>query len=172
MIRRQMLMIVTKRLVLLAAISLILTALVFAPAMLMDKRLMLSWLCLECGIIGGFVSIQQRLHLVDDEELAILSSAWPSLLLVPIYGGIFALLLYLLFLSGIVDGHLFPNFYIPPFDAEPTSKNIKDFLSLTYPETGEDLAKLIVWSFIAGFSERFVPQIALQIADKGGQNKE
>ena len=39
------------------------------------------------------------------------------------------------------------------------SLEIAAFFSQTYPATGPDLTKLLFWSFLAGFSERFVPQI-------------
>ncbi len=34
-----------------------------------------------------------------------------------------------------------------------------------FPETGKDVAKLLFWSFVAGFSERFVPQIIQRAAE-------
>ncbi|MCZ6647123.1 MAG: hypothetical protein O7B79_12890, partial [SAR324 cluster bacterium] len=74
--------------------------------------------------------------------------------LIPIYAGIFALVLYVLFLSGILQGSLFPHFSIPPFGESPTPAEIINFLRSTYPSTGEDLAKLLFWTFVAGFSER------------------
>jgi hypothetical protein len=36
---------------------------------------------------------------------------------------------------------------------------MKNLFISTYPTTGVDVAKLIFWSFVAGFSERLVPQI-------------
>jgi hypothetical protein len=39
-------------------------------------------------------------------------------------------------------------------------------LQKTYPLTGPDLAKLIFWSFVAGFAERFVPQIISNFTSK------
>jgi len=121
---------------------------------------MVSWACFGCGLLGGFVSIQQRIKRFGDEELELLSRSWFQVLLIPIYGGIFALVLYLGFLSNIVQGPLFPSFAGPSFSQPiPTSKDIAAFFGQTYPATGADLAKLLFWSFVAGFSERFVPQI-------------
>ena len=37
--------------------------------------------------------------------------------------------------------------------------DFNNFLKLTFPKSGPNVAKLIFWSFVAGFSERFVPQI-------------
>jgi len=125
---------------------------------------MVSWLTFECGLIGGFVSIQQRLQQIDDEELSLLRESWATILIIPIFGGIFAQILYMLFLSGLVQGHLFPSFFIPPFSDTPTVEDVHAFLTQTYPKTGADFAKLIFWSFTAGFSERLVPQIVSKMS--------
>jgi hypothetical protein len=39
------------------------------------------------------------------------------------------------------------------------SEDMKKMLTSTYPVAGVDFAKLIFWSFLAGFFERLVPQI-------------
>ena len=121
---------------------------------------MVSWVCFGCGLVGGFVSIQQRIKNFGDEELELLSLSWYQVLLIPVYGGIFSLVLYLCFLSGIVEGPLFPSFAGPAFSPPvPTVQDLAAFFSQTYPATGKDLTKLLFWSFVAGFSERLVPQI-------------
>jgi len=157
--RTNKILIITKRLIIMAGLSLVIASGILGLTFYYQSRLMLTWLCFECGIIGGFVSIQQRLKTIDNEELIVLSGSWSTILIIPIYGGIFALVLYVLFLSGLVAGDLFPKFWIPTFGETPTTQNIVDLLSKTYPSKGQDLAKLIFWSFVSGFSERFVPQI-------------
>ena len=42
------------------------------------------------------------------QELTLLTRSWFPILLVPVFGGVFSLVLYCLFLSGIVSGSLFP----------------------------------------------------------------
>ena len=171
-LRTKRLLIISKRLLIFAALSLALTALVFAITLYANERLMISWLVFECGIIGGFVSIQQRLKQIGTEELELLAESWATILVIPIYGGIFSLLLYTLFLSGIIDGHMFPDFAIASFAKTPTTEDIVGFLNQTYPAQGSDLAKLIFWSFVAGFSERFVPQIIHKVSSSANQNGE
>jgi hypothetical protein len=157
----------TRRLIILAAVSLAIIGIIFGINLFLSQKFMVSWLCLMCGILGGFVSIQQRLPKVSGEELSLLSGSWFQVLLIPIYGGIFSLVLYVIFLSGIISGHFFPAFSIPPIpETGVDSAYIKNFITNTYPASGTDLAKLIVWCFIAGFSERFVPQIITNVADK------
>lgn len=170
--RAKMLLIISKRLLIFAGLSVVATTIVFAISYFPEsnQRLMISWLVFECGIIGGFVSIQQRLKDIELEELKLLSESWATILVIPLYGGIFALVLYVLFLSGLIEGHLFPHFYIPDFGDKPSTDNIKAFLTETYPSQGSDLAKLIFWSFVAGFSERFVPQVIHRVVNTGDKS--
>jgi hypothetical protein len=120
------------------------------------------------GLLGGFVSIQQRLPSNSLAELKILSGSWVSITLMPINGGVFALVLLLIFTGHIIQGQLFPVF--------PDTIEIKDassfyvWIKSAYPATGVDVAKLLFWSFVAGFSERFVPQIIKRTADEIDQD--
>lgn len=42
----------------------------------------------------------------------------------------------------------------------------------TYPSSGPDLAKLLFWSFVAGFSERFVPQLISNVTTRASATSE
>jgi hypothetical protein len=117
------------------------------------------------GLIGGFVSIQQRLPRLGPSELQGLSKSWISILVMPINGGIFALVLMLMFLSGIVEGTLFPKYFHPPISHKDDFINsFRSWLIAAFPDTGPDVGKLLFWSFVAGFCERFVPQIIRKTA--------
>jgi hypothetical protein len=168
--RQKKIMLVSKRLLIFAGISLGLTIIVFIPTFFYNYHFFISWLCFECGIIGGFVSIQQRLKKIGNDELTLLSESWASILLVPVYGGIFALILYITFLSGLIKGDLFPIFDVHVFNSPVSTADIKRLLTETYPKNGEDFAKFIFWSFVAGFSERFVPQIIKNVAKPSSEN--
>jgi hypothetical protein len=164
--------ILTKRLIMMTAVSVLLIGVIFGTSFYFNQRFMMTWAGFLCGIIGGFVSIQQRMPKVSDEELALLTTSWFQILLVPIFGGIFSLVLYCIFLSGIMTGNLFPVFSMPkPPVTGPDTNFIVDIFTKTFPATGEDFAKFIFWSFVAGFSERFVPQIVTKAASgAGGEN--
>jgi hypothetical protein len=165
---------VTKRLIVMTACALLVVVSIFGFTLFLHGRLMVSWVCFGCGLLGGFVSIQQRLKRLGDEELELLSRSWFQILLIPVYGGIFSLVLYVGFLSEIIKGPLFPHFVIPVFTTPmPTSNDLVQFLVTTYPASGQDVAKLLFWSFFAGFSERFVPQILEKAAQgtSGGAPK-
>ncbi|HKS27621.1 MAG TPA: hypothetical protein VJS44_07365 [Pyrinomonadaceae bacterium] len=82
------------------------------------------------GAMGGFVSALQRLQRPPSGgdtfyNLARLYYASYSVFIAPITGGIFAILLYLMFTAGILKGSFFPNIYTPSGDYEsagiPTS---------------------------------------------------
>ncbi len=151
---------ITERLIVMTFIALMLVGAIFGATLFYGEKLMISWLCFGCGLIGGFVSIQQRLKKLGDEELELLARSWFQILLIPIYGGIFSLVLYIGFLSEIIKGPLFPHFLILEFKGPmPTDEDVLKFLQTTLPASGQELAKLLFWSFVAGFSERFVPQL-------------
>lgn len=169
MTRCEMLLVITKRLILMTLCAVAVVVSIFAVTLILGKRFMISWACFGCGLIGGFISIQQRIKSVSDEELELLSKSWFQVLLIPVYGGIFALVLYLAFLSQIVKGALFPEFSIPEFSIPPTTDDMKGLFMNTYPSSGVHLAKLIFWSIVAGFSERLVPQIISRTEEKGSK---
>jgi len=75
----------------------------------------------------------------------------------PILGAIFSLLILLCFHGGLVKGVLFPNLKVMATPNLPTP--FLQFLFGTVEASNEDFAKLLVWSFIAGFSERLMPDM-------------
>ena len=78
---------------------------------------------------------------------------------------VFAIFLYLAFMSEIIDGHLFPNFQ----SMDATYKDTLTFMMKCKPATNADAAQMLVWAFIAGYSERFVPNLMEKIGDKQTQ---
>lgn len=166
--RQALLLKLTKKLVISTAISLAIILLFFFTYFLShdSSRTFLTLIVFGTGLIGGFVSIQQRIHKVSDTELNHLSESWASVLLIPIYGGIFALVIHVVFLSEIVTGELFPSYSVPKFDDPTTLTNFHEFFSITLPKTGQDAAKMLFWAFCAGFSERLVPQIIQNVQSK------
>ncbi len=195
------------------------------------------------GVIGGCVSMLQRIQSAPGEgdalyNLAALSHGWKGISLSPLYGGIFATLLFILFSAGILKGTIFPvitttfkplptaesrksnegaqtnsnanvssetianqaainsnnsnsNQSISPSPspaqavaaASPTPSatpsptpsqqtsassdiSFKGFLQGTHPDSGVSYALLVVWSFIAGFAERLVPDTLNRLVTK------
>ncbi|MGE3466526.1 MAG: hypothetical protein AB7J13_06295 [Pyrinomonadaceae bacterium] len=71
------------------------------------------------GAMGGFVSALQRIQTQPTEgdslyNLSLLFHGSYSVFVAPITGGIFAIVLYLLFTSGTLSGTFFPSMYSPP----------------------------------------------------------
>lgn len=72
---------------------------------------------------------------------------WRMLFLRILYGMIGAIVFYYFIRSGLLGGTAFPVLTRAP----PT-----DGVTGSIPAPSQDIAKLIVWSFLAGFSERLV----------------
>ena len=142
------------------------------------------WMILLCGIIGGFISLQRRLNSLQKEDLLLLGCSWVYILLSPLIGGILGLLLYFLFISGLLQGDLFPNFvsgsnaYTDALavNATDTTNTSRAGLTTLFAVTGDsykDYAKLVFWCFVAGYSEGFVTNIISNFeskADKASVN--
>jgi hypothetical protein len=114
------------------------------------------------GMVGGGISSVSRVfNLGWSAELAggldDLKQTYRSLLLNVftsiLQGGLFALVLYVAFASGLIQGVAFPTF-------NPDNKNIGES-ALRYFEYGPashaQFGKALIWAFVAGFSERLVP---------------
>ncbi|MGC2353687.1 MAG: hypothetical protein WA496_09840 [Candidatus Udaeobacter sp.] len=110
-----------------------------------------------CGVIGGFVGLQRRLKMMSDDDLLLMANSWVYVCLSPLVGGVLAVITYILFISGLLAGDLFPKFVADPDVAVQKTKG----LAVVFAIHGEytDYAKMIFWCFIAGFSERFATDI-------------
>ena len=107
------------------------------------------------GGIGGFVSMQGRLQKASPQSLPLLDrieleTEQFSLYLSPVSGSIFAAVLYFLFMGHYLEGTLFPHV---------------DEASLALPM---NFGGLIVWSFLAGFAERLVPDVLTRLVARSG----
>ncbi len=126
------------------------------------------------GVVGGFISALRRVQSVPagiDSLLTIqaLKNAKFYLWLSPLLGAVFAIVLLLIFLGGLVGGTVFPEF--SPLKSAPIGPpgKIADwyFWANLYPTGSPDYAKLFLWSFIAGFAERLVPDILDRLIERG-----
>ena len=68
-------------------------------------------------------------------------------------GALSALIVYFVIAGRLIGGELFPQ----PEDLDGFGSLWQDYDSASYSGPTSNFAKLIVWSFIAGFSERFLP---------------
>ncbi len=142
------------------------------------------FMVLFAGAMGGLLSLLQRFNSLvkeGDPLNNISNQTWTQILIPAINGALFATLLYMIFIGKLIEGPFFP--LIIEITESNASTNInavdnnflsglKTLLSESRPENGAEHAKLIVWSFIAGFAERFVPDTLTRIVlKKDNDNK-
>ncbi|NBF02209.1 hypothetical protein GV819_07875 [Pseudomonas sp. Fl5BN2] len=117
------------------------------------------------GNIGGYVGFHRQLSSLSDDELVGLCSSWFGVLLPSFIGGILAGLLYILFLSGVVQGELFP-LIVSDENCRFTENNFYKIFC-QHAAGYASYAKLLFWSFVAGFNQNYVVDLIDNI--KGGK---
>lgn len=117
-----------------------------------DIRLMYishEWLALfstavSFGALGASISVLSRRSSLEQRYGDVTVMAF---VIINVVGSVFGLLIFLLFLSSLVQGSLFPSF----------SNWSGRWTTLWFDMSS--WSKLIVWCFLAGFSERLVPNL-------------
>lgn len=152
-ITAQLLISVTRRLF--VALIILFGLSLTAVALLAESIYIVPLLVFASGLIGGFVGLQRRLKDLTLSDLELIAESWVYTSLSPLVGGVLAFLLFILFLSGLLSGDLFPVF-LPDSNSTPES-----FMSIfqQHGDGHKEYAKLIFWSFMAGFSEHFVTDV-------------
>ncbi|MHC4653858.1 MAG: hypothetical protein ACYS91_02435 [Planctomycetota bacterium] len=117
------------------------------------------------GTVGGTANNFRRVQKMTVGSIAKADLTTRRLITIQIYtspilGGVFAFALYLIFMAGFLEGTFFPKFK----SANDPYVSFATFAALTEPATHADVAKAVLWAFIAGFSERLVPNFIDKIA--------
>jgi hypothetical protein len=129
---------------------------------------------LYAGAMGGLMSMLQRYNNLGWEGDPInnmpgLTQYWSRIFIPAINGALFAALLYMIIIGDLIDGSIFPD--IVGHEADGDGIGIFELLTGFGPAKGVDYAKLIVWGFIAGFAERFVPDTLTKIVSNKEKEK-
>jgi hypothetical protein len=137
-----------------------------------QKSPLLLPLIMEAGIVGALFSALTRLYNVDQTGGESITPTINSLnglyitmyaLVPPLIGAIAAIVLYLVFVSKLVQSPVFPTLDCQVNDG---CKDILGLMQHYWPTKPEDYGKALVWSIIAGFSERFVPDVLQSLVAK------
>lgn len=130
------------------------------------------------GALGGFISALRRLYVFQRVFPVNFFKKWHQVnlylviysLIPSVVGAIAAVTLYLIFAAGLMRGDMFPSFDLSPLN--PRADAFENFVWNWQPTAPTDYAKALVWSFVSGFSERFVPDLLTRFSTKDGGESE
>lgn len=119
------------------------------------------------GAVGAVVNNYYRLARLSEADKATAARLRSSVLTMQVYvsmliAGILALVMYGLCMTGLLAGQLFPQFRGVELDYDRMS----NFLTGVKPMTNIDTGKVLIWSFIAGFSEKLIPNVLDRLASQ------
>ena len=118
------------------------------------------------GNIGGYVGFHRRLANLSDIEIINLSTSWFGVALPSFIGGILAGILYILFISGVIKGDLFPLIVPDGSCAQSQVMESFDVIFCQHADGYASYAKLLFWSFVAGFNQNYVVDLIDTIKGK------
>lgn len=131
------------------------------------------WLALVAGVFGAAFSMisqsSKRVREATLDDIEAISRPVQMLIRVSLGAG-GAGILYFIFKASLIDGVVFPNLDSLGFAKMKTVEASNDALLGTFIPN-KDLAALMVWSFLAGFSERLVPSFLDRIETSANETK-
>jgi hypothetical protein len=107
--------------------------------------------CFIVGVIGGFVGLQRRLKKMSEDDLTLLANSWVYICLAPLVGGILAVVTYVLFVSGLLAGDLFPHFEPDVVSNASAAKNPGLEVIFAIHGNASDYGKMIFWCLSPAF---------------------
>lgn len=119
---------------------------------------------MSAGLFGAAFSMlaqsQRRASqgTLDDVDMA---AQWHTLMIRGAFGICAATILYFFFQSGLLEGSLWPKLHALGVQEVGSSKVLK--------VPNRDLSLLVIWCFIAGFSENFVPSVLVRAENRGNE---
>jgi len=123
----------------------------------------LSWFIMGAAVFGSIVNQPFRSDFTGQRTDLAGYLIWKASVAI-----VFAMLLHLVFMAGLLEGPLFPTYS----RSEDAFIDMAKFVLIVDPKTYADAAKIVVWSFIAGYSEKFVPNLIARLADRASKHDE
>lgn len=110
------------------------------------------------GALGAAFSAQRRIQTAAGQRSSLVNlmksgSVRLSVQIAPVIGGLSAVVLAFLFAAGLLQGALFPAVSVATSGESVALCSALKFAGAADP----NFAKLLVWSFVAGFAERLIP---------------
>lgn len=112
------------------------------------------------GAGGGIISTYFRLKNVASTKVE--TNAILQIYITPIIAGLLGWICYAFFITDMLSGPLFPEFV----NKQDEYQGLRSVFEIQ-PKHTLDAAKALLWAFVAGFSEKMIPNILDKLAAQG-----
>ena len=127
-----------------------------------DGTVPLFVMIVVAAILGSTVNESRKDRVGAETDLNVwVYLSWKALIAV-----VLALFLFVVFMSELLQGPLFPK---PKTGSDYVG--LVAYLKEVGPEKTSDASKVILWSFVAGYSERFVPNLISQLINRAAPSE-
>jgi len=122
------------------------------------------------GSIGACFAIKQKVEAMPEtvdkyRNVLLLNSSLMGILFGLFRGAVAAVLLNMVLVSQFIQGEIFPEFQ-KSSDASPSGLNEAfGFLLHLDQYKASEIAKILIWSLVAGYSERLIPDTIKKLSD-------
>jgi hypothetical protein len=135
------------------------------------------------GLLGGYLSVLLRLgvlrwglqHAANYQQVdRVFWNLFLNVVLSTVQGGLCAIVLYFMFSSNVLNSPAFPDFLSALDDARQKFQPLhgEPYIPRGMDLNHEQFAKLMLWSTIAGFAERLVPDILTGLSKDAAAKRE
>lgn len=122
------------------------------------------------GTVGACFAIKQKVDAMPEgpdqyRNVLLLNASLMSILFGLFRGAASAVILNMILVSQFIQGEIFPEYHSPESNLKPGLADAFGFLIQLNKYPASEIAKILIWSLVAGYSERLIPDTIKKLSD-------
>lgn len=122
------------------------------------------------GTVGACFAIKQKVDAMPEgpdqyRNVLILNASLMSILFGLFRGAASAVILNMILVSQFIQGEIFPEYHSQEGNLKPGLADAFGYLIQLNKYPASEIAKILIWSLVAGYSERLIPNTIKKLSD-------